>query len=64
MGGSICGGVISESQMMKGIKKNPYAYMMSYTLPDKQYKKWVELLKEKKDKEAHKIFEKYAYSAI
>ncbi len=38
--------------------------MMSYTLPDKQYKKWVELLKEKKDKEAHKIFEKYAYSAI
>ena len=59
-GGSICGGVVSESTF----RKDPWAYMMAYTLPDDKFKKYVALMKAGKDKEAKKIFNRYSYSAI
>lgn len=58
--GSICGGVVSESQF----NEDPMAYMMSMILPDKWYKKYVKLIKEGKDKEASKLFKKHAWSPI
>jgi hypothetical protein len=60
---AICGGVLSVSMMKTGMKKHGAYYgMMSYTLPDKQYKKWCEFEKQGKKKEADKIFERYACS--
>ena len=59
-GGSICGGVISQSKF----DSNPWAYMMMMYMPDKQFKKYVELIKDGKDKEAAKFSEKHARSAI
>ena len=58
--GSICGGVVSESLF----NSNPWAYMMGYSLPDKQFKKYVAYKKAGKDKEATKIFERYAHDHI
>ena len=63
--GSICGGVMSQSQMNKGIKRfGVYYGMMSYILPDEQYKKYTSLLKSGKNKEAQEIFDKHAHSVI
>ena len=63
--GAICGGVISESQNLKAMKKyGVWANMMSYVMADKQFKIYSKLVKEGKDKEAHEIFEKYAVSQI
>ncbi len=65
LGGSICGGVISQTMNMKHIKKyGIWADMMSYVMPDKQYKKWAECKKLGDERIAKKIFEKYAYSQI
>jgi len=65
MGSSICGGVMSMSQMKKGMKKHgAYFGMMSFVMPDKWYKKWVILVKQRKDKEAKKLFYQYAVSQI
>ena len=67
MGSAICGGVISKTKFFG----NPGAYMMCYYMPDKQYKKYVELKKKNRlglDKkaglEAERLFDKYAISAI
>ena len=57
IGGSICGGVISESKF----QSNPWAYMMNYVMPDKWYKKYV-ATKDKKARE--RLFNKYARSII
>ena len=65
MDGAICGGVISESQLMKDIKKyGAYADMMAYVMPDKQYKRYFTYKRQGKEKEAKKIFDKYAMSQI
>jgi len=58
--GSLCGGVISESKF----KSNPWADMMAYVMPDKQFNKYLVFKKQKKEKEATKLFNKYAYSQI
>jgi len=53
------------SQMKKGMKKHgAYFGMMSFVMPDKWYKKWVILVKQRKDKEAKKLFYQYAVSQI
>ena len=62
---SICGGIMSMSMMKKGIKKyGAYFGMMSFLMPDKQYTRWVKYKKQNKDKEAKKLFDKYAMSQI
>ena len=64
-GGSICGGVISQSMDREMIKKHGvYATMMCYILPDEQYEKYISLKKLGKDKEASKIFERFGHSII
>lgn len=59
-GGAICGGVINQSLF----DSDPWAYMMAWILPDKQFEKYKKLKEANKDKEAEKVFEKYAWSAI
>jgi len=66
-GGAICGGVMSESQMMEGIEKHgAYFGMMSFVLPDKHYNRYIKLANGnlKEQAEAKKIFKKYARSQI
>ena len=64
-GGSISGGIISQSMNGKMTKKyGVYATMMCYILPDEQYKKYISFKKSGKDKEANKIFEHFARSII
>lgn len=58
--GSICGGCIPQSMFLK----DPWAYMMCYTMPDNRYKQYVKLKKSDKEKQALKYFDKYAYSHI
>ena len=65
MGSSICGGVISEGQLKRGMKKYGIHWgMMSFVMPDKQYKEWVDFKKQRKDKEAKELFDKFAMSQI
>ena len=59
-GGSICGGVVSKSLF----DSNPWAYMMAYYMEDKKFAEYKKLKIDGKDKEATKLFEKYARSAI
>ncbi len=59
-GSAMCGGVISDSLF----NSNPWAYMMCYTMPDDKFKQYAELKNAGKDKEASKLFDKYAYSHI
>ena len=63
--GSICGGIISESDFKKHFEnKTLEQVMMAWVLPDKWYKRYWELKDKGKDREARKIFEKYAWSII
>lgn len=64
MSGAICGGVISQSQLKIGMKKDVYFGMMAFVMPDKQFKKYVVFKKQRKDKDASKLFDKYAVSQI
>lgn len=61
---AICGGVISFSQHMKNMKKDIWADTMSFVMADKHYKKFIALKKQNKDKEANRIFDRYAISQI
>jgi hypothetical protein len=62
---SLCGGVISESILKKDMKKyGVWADMMAWVMPDKQYDKYIALEKQGKDKQATKIFKKFARSQI
>lgn len=64
-GGSICGGVISQSMDREMTKKHgTYVTMMCYVLPDKQYKKYISLKRQGKNKEATEIFERFSCSII
>lgn len=64
-GSAMCGGLISESQNIRDMKKyGVWANMMCFIMPDKEYKQYI-LLKKKGDKKtADKFFEKYARSQI
>lgn len=65
MGSAICGGVMSDSMMMRGIKKyGAYFGMMSFVMPDKHYKCWLAHKKNGDEKKAKEIFDKYAFSVI
>ena len=64
MSGAICGGVVSMSQHLKNMKKNIWADTMAFIMADKYYKKFIALKKQGKDKEARKIFDRYAVSQI
>ena len=65
MGGAICGGVMSFSQSKRLMKKEGiWAGMMSFLMPDKQYNKWLTYKKQKKEKQAQALFDKYAISQI
>jgi hypothetical protein len=59
-GGAMCGGVINETMF----NSNPMAYMMSYIMPDKEFKEYVKLKNEGEDKSAKELFDKTAWSAI
>ena len=64
-GGVICGGVISETIHRKNIKRyGIWADMMAFIMPDEKYEKYIDLKKKGKDKEATKIFDKFAMSQI
>ena len=66
--GAICGGVISWSQNVRDINKyGAWANAMAYVMPDKQYNKYVKLLKSTKkhdERKADKLFERWAKSQI
>lgn len=63
--GAICGGVISQSKDRADEKKyGVWANAMCYVMPDKWFKKYVELKNAHKDKEAKKIFDEHAWSKI
>lgn len=65
MSSAICGGVISYTMHKKNIKKfGGYSDTMSYILPDKHYKRLIDYKKQGREKEADKIFNKYAISQI
>lgn len=62
---SICGGVISESQNKKDMEEfGVWANAMAYVMPDEHYKKYIEYKENGQDKEARRLFEKYARSQI
>ena len=61
---SICGGVISFSMHRKNMKKNIWADTMAFIMPDKQYDKFIAFKKQNKEKEAKKLFDRYAISQI
>ena len=62
---SLCGGVVSQSQSKKNIKKyGAFADAMAYVMPDEQYEHYVALHKLGETKKATKLFEKYARSSI
>jgi len=58
--GAICGGVVKESEFMK----DPMAYMMAYVMPDDKFVEYASLKDSYKDKEAKKLFDEFAWSAI
>jgi hypothetical protein len=63
--GSICGGIIKESEFMRRIKNNAVEeVMMAYVLPDKWYDKYHKAVAEGKERIAHRIFMKHAWSMI
>ena len=66
--GSICGGVITMSQLMRDIKKyGPYAGMMAFVMPDHimpLYKKFKHSRDKIDQKIAEHIFERWAVSQI
>ena len=64
-GGSICGGVISNSMSIKRMKRyGVWADAMSYILPDDKYEKYIAYKKSGKKEQAAKILERYAYSSF
>ena len=58
--GAICGGVVKESEFMK----DPMAYMMAYIMPDDKFQEYVHLKDTNDDKQAKKLFDEFAWSAI
>lgn len=64
-GGAICGGVISFSMHKENIKKHGvWVDTMAFIMADKYHKKFITYKKQGKDKEANKIFNRYAISQI
>ncbi len=64
-GGSICGGVISESQHRKNVAKyGVWADTMSFVMPDEAYTRYVHAIEAGDKKLADKLFAKHAVSQI
>jgi len=61
---TICGGVISFSEFKRLVDKDPWACMMEIILPDDKYDIWLQLMKEKRYKEADAIVRRYGRSQI
>lgn len=62
-GGALCGGVMSETEW----KKDPWANMMAYRMPDDKFEIYKKLKASKgtaDQKSANEWFRKYAISAI
>ena len=59
-GGSICGGIVSKTLF----DSDPWAYMMAYYMADDKFEEYKKLKEARKDKEATKMFDEYARSAI
>jgi len=64
MSGAICGGIISQSMLIKAMKKDVYSCMMSFVLADDKYKLYIKYSKEGNKKKAKEIFDNYAVSQI
>ena len=65
MSGFLCGGVISQSQHDKNVAEyGVWADTMSWVMPDEQFKQYEALIVAGNNKEAEKLFEKYAVSQI
>jgi len=65
MGSAICGGVMSFSMMKKGMRKfGAYFGMMSFVMADNQYKRFIAYKKQGREKQAKKLFDRYAISQI
>ena len=61
----ICGGVISKSEHDKNVKKfGVWADAMYWVMPDAQYQLYVVANKKGDEKEAQKLFKKFAISQI
>lgn len=58
--GIICGGVVKQSEFFK----NPMAYLICYVLPDKDYEKWEQAVKNRDWERARKIVKRKAWSPI
>ena len=58
-GSSLCGGVISQSMEREG-----WFGMVAFVLPDRHYGKYIHYKICGKNKEAEKIFDKYAYDPL
>jgi len=64
-GGAICGGVMSESMMKRGMKKQgAYFGMMAFVMQDNQYVRYIKYKKQGNGKMAKKVFDRYAISQI
>jgi hypothetical protein len=61
---TICGGVISFSEFKRLVEKDAWACMMEIILPDDKYNKWLQLMKEKRYKEADRIVRRYGRNQI
>ena len=63
--GAICGGVMSESALRKGMKKyGVYFGMMSFIMPDNQFKRYEKYQHAKNKRMATKVFDRWARSII
>lgn len=59
-GGAMCGGVVSKSLF----DSDPMAYMMAFYMDDDKFTEYKKLIESGRDKEATKLFDRYAMSAI
>ena len=64
MTSGIFGGVISESQFRRDMRKNVWGSAMAFVMPDKQYEKYIALKQQGKHSEATRLFKRYARSTI
>lgn len=65
--GAICGGIIGESKLFRDLKKDGFANMMAFVMPDhilNLYKKYRHSKDEIDKMIADHLFERYAWSQI
>lgn len=59
-GGAMCGGVVSQSTF----DSDPWAYMMAFVMPDDRFEQYKICKREKDEKKAKELFDKFAVSMI